>query len=434
MKNANVAPHQCTFHMLGVSCVLVLVTALGACDDGMDGGRPAGAWDGETPDAQPDPEDLPTSTIYGGAPVGSCGWPTTVSLGGSCTGTLVHPEVVIYAAHCGDNYGSVRLGERISGGSGRTVQTDFCEVFPGGEPGEGNDFAVCRLSEPVNDVPIVPIAMGCETDEIAAGKAVTLVGFGEANNGPYGIKRAVNTTISGITAQDEVSIGGGGKDTCQGDSGGPVYMQLDDGSWRVFGITSYGGACGGGGYYSQMHEGIDWFESTTGIDITPCHDADGTWNPTAACTEFPVTPQVGAGTWANGCSGGPLSGPAETCGEANGGGADQNPVPEPEVPACQGCQSYAGSLSGANDSDVQPNGNYYQAPAGTHIAALDGPAGVDFDLSLFKWSGGQWVTVASAATAAPDESITYTGTAGFYAWQVRSYSGAGAYTLQLDLP
>lgn len=28
-------------------------------------------------------------------------------------------------------------------------------------------------------------------------------------------------------------------------------------------------------------------EDTAGVDITPCHDADGTWNPTSACDEFP---------------------------------------------------------------------------------------------------------------------------------------------------
>ena len=37
--------------------------------------------------------------IYGGSKVKQCGWPTTVALGG-CTGTLVHPELVIFAAHC----------------------------------------------------------------------------------------------------------------------------------------------------------------------------------------------------------------------------------------------------------------------------------------------------------------------------------------------
>ncbi len=409
-------------------------TISGGCADDLGDGRDAAAWAGDDddqsdlPEGLPEPGESPESRVYGGAPVGACGWPTTVSLGGSCTGTLVHPEVVVYAAHCGADYPSIRFGEKISGGSGRSVSTSFCEVYPGGGPGGGHDFAVCKLAQPVNDVPIVPIAMGCEADEIIAGKGVTMVGFGEADNGPYGIKRWVNSTVSSISASKEVFIGGGGKDTCQGDSGGPVFMQIDDGSWRVFGITSYGGACGTGGYYSQIHVGASWFEDTTGIDITPCHDADGTWNPSAECTEFPLSPAVGSGTWANGCAGGTLSGASETCGEGIADAA-------PPAPACAKCQTMHGTLSGKNDSDVQPGGNYYQATvAGNHIATLDGPNGVDFDLSLLKWSGGKWTTVASATTGSPDESITYAGTTGYYAWIVKSYAGSGTYSLVLELP
>jgi V8-like Glu-specific endopeptidase len=417
----------------------LLLTPLLGCVEPPEQGRGTPAWAGEDEDSEGEPaelppDDLPESRIYGGAPVGACGWPTTVSLGGSCTGTLVHPQVVLYAAHCGDDYSSVRFGEKVSGSGGRSVATSFCEVYPSGGPGDGHDFAFCKLAQPVNDVPIVPIAMGCETDEIAAGKAVTMVGFGEADNGPYGVKRWVNSTVSSISSQDEVFIGGGGKDTCQGDSGGPVFMQVDDGntsSWRVFGITSYGGACGGGGYYSQMHIGVPWFEDMAGVDLTPCHDADGTWNPSADCTEFPLTPNVGSGTWANGCSGGALSGASEMCGEGIGGG---DPQPEPE-PDCETCQTLHGTLSGKNDSDVQPGGNYYQSTtAGNHIAELDGPNGVDFDLSLLKWSGGKWTTVASATTGAPDETITYAGGVGYYAWIVKSYSGAGTYQLMIDVP
>src|SRR5690606_24719724 len=88
--------------------------------------------------------DLPPSAVYGGDTVPTCGWPTTVSMEGSCTGTLVHPELVIYAAHCGSGYNQVRLGENINGGTGgRSVKTEFCRTYPGGQPGNGSDFAFC---------------------------------------------------------------------------------------------------------------------------------------------------------------------------------------------------------------------------------------------------------------------------------------------------
>jgi MYXO-CTERM domain-containing protein len=247
--------------------------------------------------------------IYGGAPVSACEWPTTVSLGG-CTGTLVHPEVVIYAAHCG-SISEVFLGDSTYA-QGRTIYPEFCQVYPGGGPGNGNDWAVCKLSERVDDIPIVPPLMGCETDVLVDGRPVWIVGFGNTDDGNFGVKYEAETTF-GYIQNNEAFVGGNGVDTCQGDSGGPVYVQLDDGSWRVFGITSYGDGCGGGGWYSMMHTGMSWFEDTTGIDLTPCHDADGTWNPGPDCTGIPMAPGVGSGSWPS-CQPGELSGWAASCG------------------------------------------------------------------------------------------------------------------------
>jgi hypothetical protein len=99
-----------------------------------------------------------TSHVYGGNKVAPCTWPTTVSLGG-CTGTLVHPELVIYAAHCG-HVGSIYLGDSTSA-PGRTLQPQYCKTYPGGGPGNGTDWAFCKLSAPVTDVPITPPLMGC---------------------------------------------------------------------------------------------------------------------------------------------------------------------------------------------------------------------------------------------------------------------------------
>lgn len=432
------------FSITSFAIVAGLATACTGVEDGRDGDIWEGAEGEDAPGELPSEDELPPTTeIYGGTDVATCGWPTTVELGGACTGTLVHERVVIYAAHCGTNYSSVRLGESINGGPGRNVSTQQCKIFPGGEPGKGNDFAYCTLAQPVTDVPLVPILMGCEAEDyLVAGQPVTVVGFGNANTGPYGIKRQVNTTINSITANDEAFIGGGGKDSCQGDSGGPVFVQVEDGSWRVFGITSYGGACGTGGYYSMMHKGMAWFESQTGYDLTPCHDADGTWNPGPDCGSFPLTPGVGSGTWASGCSGGAATGYSGACGApyadggGGGGGGEPQPEPQPEPPSvCPTCDRYTGSLTGKNDYDYQPNGNYYYAAAsGMHKGYLSGPAGTDFDLKLWKWSGNGWSTVKSSLGTTSTEQIEYSGTAGYYVWRVESYSGSGSYELLLDTP
>jgi MYXO-CTERM domain-containing protein len=295
--------------------------------------------------------------VFGGMPSAVCGWPSTVSMQGMCTGTLVNPEVVIFAAHCGQGYNSVQFGEN-GDNPAKSVPTEFCRTFPGGGPGNGQDFAVCKLAEPVLDVPIVPILMGCETEWLQPGAAVTIVGFGFADDNTYGTKREVVTTINMIDQNNEIHIGGGGKDSCQGDSGGPVFIQAPDGSWRVFGITSYGGSCGTGGVYSMMHMGMDWFESETGVDLTPCGDAAGNWLATDACANFQTNPGNAGGAWQTGCMVGPTNGPSTTCGE--GGKPDTTP-PTVVITA-------------------PPDGMQYDAPGGADITvfldAQDAESGV----------------------------------------------------------
>ena len=369
------------------------------------------------------------SAIYGGTTVPVCGWPAAVELGGSCTGSLVHPQVVIYAAHCGASYSKIYFGEDYTKPA-MAVTPSSCQIYPGGGPGKGNDWAVCKLSQPVTNVPITPILMGCETQILKAGQAVTLVGFGNANNGPYGIKRHVTTTINQISNANEIHIGGGGKDTCQGDSGGPAYVQLADGTWRVFGITSYGGACGAGGWYSMMHTGMSWFESVAGVDLTPCHTANGTWSPTASCGGFAQNPANAGGTWAGGCNTGAVSGFSATCGAPYSNNNDNN-----NNPPCVGCTKYTGSIAGPGAQEQQPSGTYYQSvSAGMHEGYLQGPPGSDFDLYLYRWQNNQWAMIAKAETNSTNETIKFNGVAGYYTWVVRSWSGSGSYSFYLKRP
>jgi len=100
---------------------------------------------------------------------------------------------------------------------------------------------------------------------------------------------------------------------------------------------------------------------------------------------------------------------------------------------CSNCTQYSGSLS-SGGSQVQPNGNYYQAGSGTHQAWLVGPSNADFDLELYRWSGWSWSRVANSAGSTSEEYISYNGSAGYYYWRVRSYSGSGSYDLWLDTP
>jgi subtilisin family serine protease len=101
---------------------------------------------------------------------------------------------------------------------------------------------------------------------------------------------------------------------------------------------------------------------------------------------------------------------------------------------CTGCTLYTGSVT-SGGSSYQPNNTYYfSSVSGTHQGWLQGPAGTDFDLYLYKWNGSAWAVVASGTTSSNNETVSYSGTSGYYEWEVRSYSGSGSYSLWLKHP
>ncbi|WP_328476360.1 S1 family peptidase [Actinoplanes sp. NBC_00393] len=117
----------------------------------------------------------------------------------------------------------------------------------------------------------------------------------------------------------------------------------------------------------------------------------------------------------------------------SGGGGPTTPPTTPPT----GCSGYEFSASGSlasGGSVYQPNPYYYSSASGTHRACLDGPTGTDYDLYLQRWNGSAWSVVAQGATAAADETASYTGSAGYYRWRVHAYSGSGAYALGYTNP
>ncbi|GIH07069.1 serine protease [Rhizocola hellebori] len=116
-----------------------------------------------------------------------------------------------------------------------------------------------------------------------------------------------------------------------------------------------------------------------------------------------------------------------------GGGTP--PSSPPPSGSCSGYEfTRTGSLaSGA--SAYQPDNSYYQSTvSGTHRGCLVGPTGTDYDLYLQKWNGSAWAVVATGGTSSNAESITYSGTAGYYRYRVHAYSGSGSYTLGFSNP
>ena len=96
--------------------------------------------------------------------------------------------------------------------------------------------------------------------------------------------------------------------------------------------------------------------------------------------------------------------------------------------------SQSGTLASGGAATVPASPGYASGGTGTYRARLTGPSNADFDLYLFKWNGSSWVTVASSTGPTSTEAIDYSGTAGYYALQARSYSGSGSYTVQYLFP
>ncbi|HWB73475.1 MAG TPA: trypsin-like serine protease [Nannocystaceae bacterium] len=277
--------------------------------------------------------------IVGGTDVAVCDFPASVFIGSwggfHCTASLVHPRVIITAAHCIGGIEMIGFGEDVWSPA-ITVATESCAAHPDYDY-YGIDLGVCTLAEDAPAVAMVPALMGCEADELTPGHEIVLAGFGqddEASGGGGGVKRTTTNTVDAISLEyNEAYLLGNYSGSCYGDSGGPAYVQLADGSWRVFAAVSgpHPNApplgCGYGGTYELIWPKMDWIEEWSGYDVTPCFDADGTWNPDERCTEFPLVLD-GGGSWNATCGPAMVSGPSNTCGDGpmgtdDGGGGDE---------------------------------------------------------------------------------------------------------------
>jgi subtilisin family serine protease len=110
-------------------------------------------------------------------------------------------------------------------------------------------------------------------------------------------------------------------------------------------------------------------------------------------------------------------------------------TPPPPPPGCSLPETYSGTLSGPGDRDYQPGGGWFYMPrSGLHRGCLTGPSTANFDIFLHKWNGSSWPIVARGTAATSTEDVSYTGTPGYYYWEVWSRTGSGAYTFQMQRP
>jgi hypothetical protein len=235
-------------------------------------------------DLQMKPEGKIKVRIIGGVHTTEDEFPDCVAVGASgsfcCTGTLIGPNVVLTAGHCGDGGCASRVYVGIDANHPdpkkiyKVKKAIIHEQF--NAMTLANDLTLLILDRNVEGVTPRKIA---DTKDVEAAFFIRLVGFGLTEMGIFGEQNKVDVPIGSASCdgQDgldkygchkgkEMVAGGQGKDSCNGDSGGPAYIMKDN-EWYLAGATSRATrnsvqSCGDGGIYVRVDQYLDWIKDT----------------------------------------------------------------------------------------------------------------------------------------------------------------------------
>lgn len=266
------------------------------------------------------PDPMLHNSIVNGRPAPEGAWPWQISLGG-CAATIISPEWLVSAAHCGNPstaYAGLHNRSQTSSGQSRTIVENKKHPSYNTPSQLSNDLMLLRVDPPFDFGPGVRAACLPETT-VAAGTNCWITGWGTLSSGgsrPSLLQEAIvniktneqcNSDYDGGITDDMICANGnnngGTTDACQGDSGGPLVCE-NGGFWFVEGATSWGYGCANPAYpgvWSRIASNIEWITQETGVQpVLP--------NPTPAPPSTTPPPTPAPGTWEVSGSGCSLSG------------------------------------------------------------------------------------------------------------------------------
>ena len=174
--------------------------------------------------------------------------------------------------------------------------------------------------------------------------------------------------------------------------------------------------------------------SATSSTPTPTATPTTATPTTAPTTTTPTTAPTSATPTAV-----PTSVPSSTTPTATPTPTKPTPTPtKTPTPTCAGMTAGSFTSSAKGKMTLKARAvtatSYTTHRTGLNLGCLTGPKGTDFDLALQKWNGKRWAQVAGGSRSGSTESVSYTGTAGKYRWQVERERGRGSYTLKISHP
>jgi secreted trypsin-like serine protease len=185
-----------------------------------------------------------------------------------CSGTLIAPRVVLTAGHCAAGKQASKVAVYVGNEPAVDITSHLYQVteilvHPGYSSSSLlNDIALLRLASDVTEtapVPHLPASSALSSSDV--GGVLNFAGFGDDENGNFGVKLQVDGELAGFGCghpscfgsvnpatqiwyyQDAAHNGGTEEGPCFGDSGGPAFVYRGSGAYGgpfVAGITSWG--------------------------------------------------------------------------------------------------------------------------------------------------------------------------------------------------